>query len=121
MIILASLDAGLRTDTELYTPLLHWAPSDSAEPAVVPCPRYAPNAQHVPEMPGAGAAQRLLGHAGSNWSALLLFAAEGDNRDDAHALATCVSGALGLPPSELPEPPSWQLMYGAEPTGLLYG
>ena len=121
VVVLASLDAGLRTDTELTTPLMHWAPSDAAEPAIIPCPRYAPNIPQVPEMPGADAARRLLAHADASWSALLLFAAEGDNRGDAHALSASISEALGLPQSRFPEPESWRAMYGSEPTELLYG
>lgn len=116
-----ALTLNLRTLMLTRTPLVHWTPPTSSELPIIPCARYAQNSANVPEMPGAGAAKRLLSHARENWSAFFLFAAEGDNREDAHALAACVAHAVGLPNSSLPEPPSWRIMYGPEPTGLLYG
>lgn len=103
------------------TPLVHWTPAISTELPIIRCARYAQNSVDVPEMPGASAAKRLLSYARENWCAFFLFAAEGDNREDAHDLAACVAHAVGLPESSLPEPPSWRVMYGPEPTGLLYG
>lgn len=111
----------LRTLMLTRTPLVYWSPATSSKLPIIPCPRYAPNATDVPEMPGASAAKRLLAHARENWSAFFLFAAEGDNREGARSLAACVAHAVGLPNSSLPEPPSWCAMYGPEPTGLFYG
>lgn len=75
-------------------------------------------------MPSAGITRRILQRASSfpqNWpavTALIVFAAEGDNRADAFALAHTFlrlyakTSALSEPLPRFKEPADWQLLFG---------
>jgi proteasome assembly chaperone 2 len=101
-------------------------------------PAYtSPHSQHpkqilsetdIPFIPGGGLTRRILSSLSPGWSlpvaALLQFALEGDNRADAHMLATVVAKILGIDGAvkEWKQPGSWkQGLFGAPPDQTLYG
>ncbi|KAK0568799.1 hypothetical protein OC861_001576 [Tilletia horrida] len=111
ILILGTLDAALRVDAEMDTPLVHLtspgaSSSQSALLQQLPkcCPQFRSDAAHglpspaqaaqnaVPYLPGAGLTRLWLQAGGNDLpvGALLLFAHEGDNRGDAHMLAKVV-------------------------------
>jgi PAC2 family len=124
VLLVGSMDAGMRIDREMETPLVQWsadaekAPKDGTLAGVLKSlPRFTPaplagSAQQeelkgskVPALPGAGLVRRILSaHAQESSSialgALLMFCGEGDNRGDAHALAGLISHLLGVQESK---------------------
>lgn len=119
VLLVGSMDAGMRIDKEMETPLMQWsadsekASKDSVLASVLKSlPRFTPTplagtqdevekSSRVPALPGAGLVRRILSaHAKESSSvpfgALLMFCGEGDNRGDAHALAGLISQLLGI-------------------------
>lgn len=168
ILVVTSLDAGLRVDPEFSTPLLHWAPAHqevssglvqfvtSRTPQFhpVPLPSFnnaaSKDPSTTPRLPGSGLARRILDAAqkrrlATPLAALLLFAGDGDNRGDAHALAGFISTGLGVQGKEgmshisvssfysdqaltqrsqileFSEPASWQSLFGSRFDQSLYG
>lgn len=147
VVILSSLDAGLRTDAQMLHPFWHWqdsrsrsangqSPSDSLSATLTAkVPSYAASTENgtasdkqqpgtpPPSMPAGGLVRSLLQHASlhDTWPttvALLIFAAEGDNRADAMAMAQILLQSLPSTRSQpdtqtfLAEPSDWRLLYG---------
>ncbi|KAK0531233.1 hypothetical protein OC842_003676 [Tilletia horrida] len=163
LLILSSLDAALRVDSEMHIPLVHLLADTSSSssspllkllsqsfPAFQPKPIPAtissssssspPTA--LPVLPSAGATRLLLQAAASaNLPAgtLLIFASEGDNRGDAHAMATMVldllkraqdsadsgagagAGRVFEREGAFKEPRSWLTVFGQRMDQAIYG
>jgi len=86
------------------------------------------NASPIPFIPGGGLTRRILESIPEHWSiptaAILQFVMEGDNRADAHSLATVIAQVLHLDPQfqEWQQPYSWQEgLFGAPHDQTLYG
>jgi len=85
------------------------------------------NEDPVHFIPGAGLTRRLLSSIPKSWSiptaALLRFALDGDNRDDALSLASVTAEIVGVPPSnvEWKQPKSWTGLFGTPHDQTLYG
>lgn len=146
VLILSSIDASLRVDDELQTPFVHAVPekSRSSSTAVLdslkehfPAFQLAdadekpPSGGRFSRLPSStGLATRLLTALSSDEGdavpvgALLLFAAEGDNRLDAHQLAAKAHGLISShsqPHGPFAEPNSWKGVYGNAYDQSVYG
>ncbi|GAC95402.1 hypothetical protein PHSY_002977 [Pseudozyma hubeiensis SY62] len=136
ILYLTSLDSAARTDDEFSTPLLSLFPPSSL-PATTPIftqlrakfPAFNPLQQktEVPHIPGSLLTRKLVQHVDSSdvkdrFGALLYFAAEGDTRSDAHALANVVLSLLpsSSAPTSLTDPPSWSALFGSPAAPSLY-
>ena len=129
VLIISSMDAAMRVDTEFSTPILYKRPSEaqithlsSAISQLYPPfqpPAY--NGPGIPPMPGSGITRMYLEHAPKCTTALIMFCSEGDNREDAHELVRHISAICHLGLQRCTEPPSWTFMYGSAPADLLYG
>lgn len=154
VLILSSLDAALRVDQELQTPVVHAFPSSKSSTPATPL-MDALKAQVPPfldskatarststvdpssiDLPsGSGVTNRLLSALSQSSQplpvgALLAFAAEGDNRQDAHLLARLTYSLLtGSRPTTaaseqqptFKEPSSWEGIYGNTYDQSVYG
>ncbi|PWN32644.1 uncharacterized protein FA14DRAFT_161990 [Meira miltonrushii] len=141
IICLAGIDAGLRTDTQMQHPFWHLTSSSSQSVSSSPLsasfakllPVYTRANTHaiheltrntggnddsIPPMPAGGLVRKLLKAAKKepNWlptTALLVFAAEGDNRADAMAMAKLiVNTSQDNKNSQLSQPSDWNLLFG---------
>lgn len=143
IICLAGIDAGLRTDTQMQHPFWQFNSSShststsdsntlSASFAKL-LPVYTSANTHanhelsrradshtdsIPPMPSGGLARKILRATknDSNWpttTALLVFAAEGDNRADAMAMANLIVNTTHNDKhSQLSQPSDWNLLFG---------
>ncbi|CAD6891449.1 unnamed protein product [Tilletia controversa] len=165
ILVLSSLDAGLRVDAEMHIPLVHLlaSPASRSSSSVLKTlaqsfPAFQPQATHeddlpprpkaspssgLPFLPGAGLTRLLLQAAAEDSlpvGALLMFAGEGDNRGDAHAMATFLldilkraseseQDAASAPSASAPferdgafkEPRSWLTVFGQRMDQAIYG
>lgn len=140
IICLAGIDAGLRTDTQMQHPFWHLTSSSQPTPgsslsasftkllpvytranthAIHELAKEAKNQDDsIPPMPAGGLVRKILKAAKkeSNWvptTALLVFAAEGDNRADAMAMAKLiVDTTQSNKDSRLSQPSDWNLLFG---------
>ncbi|KAJ9475511.1 Proteasome assembly chaperone 2 [Pseudozyma hubeiensis] len=136
ILYLTSLDAAARTDDEFSTPLLSLFPPHSSSPTTpilaqlrAKFPAFNPPSpqKEVPHIPGSLLTRKLIQHIDASevkdrFGALLYFAAEGDTRSDAHALATTILSLLpsSSPPTSLKDPPSWSALFGSPAAPSLY-
>lgn len=141
---ISSIDAAARTDAELETPILTLSLSGKPTTPVLGrlaamFPAFSPQRQQdrtstdIPHIPGALLTRRFLQSSPPNTAAILYFAAEGDTRPHAHALASTIISHLlnpALPshttphtpaPHSFAEPHSWQFLFGNPPDTSLYG
>ncbi len=134
VVVVASIDAGMRIDSEMDEVLLHWSSvqqgAEAADQSVGAkirqrIPRFQPRpigeAQRFqglprpaaeataadplspPPLPSAGLTRRILAEFAQSkeqeappCTALLMFCSEGDNRADAHALASYLANTIGI-------------------------
>lgn len=124
---ISSIDAAARTDAELETPILSLFGAAPRTPLLTRLqeqyPPFAPSATGVPHIPGALLTRKFVQQAPPNAGAVLFFAAEGDTRPHAHALASTIAHLLtpARTPPPFAEPPSWQYLFGNPPDSSLYG
>ncbi|KAK2464282.1 hypothetical protein APHAL10511_003739 [Amanita phalloides] len=144
VLFLSGVDVSNRTDSQMITPTyqiqtgLSLTSSPLQRLNSLPIPTYtSPVSQHpqtgdgaarIPFIPGGGLTRRILSEVPQEWTiptaALLQFVFEGDNRADAHLLASVVSKVLDLDSaiSEWRHPRSWeQGLFGTPPEQTLYG
>ncbi|KAL9939274.1 hypothetical protein V8E36_002087 [Tilletia maclaganii] len=162
ILVLSSLDAALRVDAEMDTPLVQLLATSSASSSPLlktlahsfptfnpqqatttlhaPRPSSGEDSTALPPLPGAGATRLFLranAAAEIPAGALLLFASEGDNRGDAHALATMLLDVLRrsaessgtqdtdagafIQNSAFKEPRSWLTVFGQRMDQTIYG
>ena len=147
VLVIGSMDAGMRIDSEMDTPLVHVVSSTGAAAAAPPTdanlfsfvtsktPAFSPKqmqqnnagATGIPPLPGAGLTRKILSTGvkaaqATPTAALLMFCAEGDNRGDAHALAGFLSKGVGVQSSkEFQEPRSWSGLFGTKYDQVLFG
>ncbi|KAK7472657.1 hypothetical protein VKT23_000770 [Stygiomarasmius scandens] len=145
VLFLAGVDLSNRTDDQMLTPTYQLQPPNTppltSSPlhslSTLPIPVYRSavpqkpgavgNEDPVPFIPGAGLTRRLLSSIPKSWSiptaALLRFALDGDNRDDALSLAAATAEVVGVLPSnvEWKQPKSWTGLFGTPHDQTLYG
>ncbi|KAL9711638.1 hypothetical protein Ac2012v2_004709 [Leucoagaricus gongylophorus] len=149
VLFLSGVDVLNRTDTQMLTPTYQIVPpsgpslAQTSLSSLIPIPIYASpvqqyiqpdeqgkarNASPIPFIPGGGLTRRILESIPEHWSiptaAILQFVMEGDNRADAHSLATVIAQVLHLDPQfqEWQQPYSWQEgLFGAPHDQTLYG
>jgi proteasome assembly chaperone 2 len=146
VIFMGGVDMSVRTDTQMHTPTTFIQPPVSPPldggPLValvdLPVPPYSSpsrrdhhsegSAWNVPLIPGGGIAHRLLSSIPDSWQIpvvfLLQYAMEGDNRSDAHLLATVAAKALGSTAiiSTWTQPTAWAHgLFGTPHDQTLYG
>ncbi|KAK4688892.1 proteasome assembly chaperone 2, partial [Tremellales sp. Uapishka_1] len=131
VLVLTSLDAASQDDAQLLTPHQHILPPN---PPALPAPlerlqMLPPLRLHIsapplhptattypPFLPSAGLTRRILSALQDGQiphGAITAWCVEGDNREDAWALAHVVLGILGLNGVEVKEPKSWEGLFGA--------
>ncbi|BEI93650.1 uncharacterized protein CcaverHIS019_0601090 [Cutaneotrichosporon cavernicola] len=128
-IVLASLDAANQDDAQLLTPIQAiLPPSPPTQPTLTNLAKLPPlrltldptaspsagSTSYPPFLPGAGLTRRLLSALADQPSgAIAEWVVEGDNRGDAHALASALLSVLDID-AELREPASWAGLFGPE-------
>ncbi|ESK96624.1 proteasome assembly chaperone 2 [Moniliophthora roreri MCA 2997] len=141
VLFLSGVDPSNRTDDQMYTPVYQLQVNKGinlgplSRLSNLPIPTYTspvllkPEDQlDIPFIPGGGLSRRFLSSIPKNWtipvSSLLMFAMDGDNRADAHLLASVVVKVLGLETSVQgwKQPNSWQQgLFGTPHDQVLYG
>ncbi|THU95392.1 hypothetical protein K435DRAFT_755914 [Dendrothele bispora CBS 962.96] len=145
VLFLAGVDLSNRTDDQMLTPIYQLQPVNTpplnSSPlqalTTLPIPVYQspvpqkPGAEDteplVPFIPGAGLTRRILSSIPKAWSvptaALLRFALDGDNREDALSFATVTAKIAGIQPTgvEWRQPKSWTGLFGTPHDQTLYG
>ena len=140
IICLAGIDAGLRTDTQMQYPFWHLtsaSQSTSGSTLTTSFAKLLPvytrantqpnhdlasssksNIKSIPPMPAGGLVRKILKAAKKEdnyptTTALLIFAAEGDNRADAMVMANLIINTIhNNTKSRLNQPSDWNLLFG---------
>ncbi|KAG7098809.1 hypothetical protein E1B28_000714 [Marasmius oreades] len=144
-LFLSGVDSSNRTDNQMFTPIYQLqSPMNKNNNSLLsrlaesPMPTYTSpmlrrpgdsnDGTQIPFIPGGGLTRRFLLSLPREWSiytaAILMFAMDGDNRADAHLLASAVVTVLGLESNikEWKEPESWnQGLFGTPHDSTLYG
>ncbi|KAL4073931.1 PAC2 family-domain-containing protein [Scleroderma yunnanense] len=144
VIFLAGVDMSNRTDAQMLTPTTYIRPPSS--PSVTPTPLMSlpdlpippyssPVAQfilpgqdqcNIPFVPGGGLTRRILSSIPTSWKiptvCLLQYVVEGDNRLDAHLLATVLAKLLNTHTTSWKQPTTWSDgLFGSPHDQTLYG
>ncbi|KAJ4476950.1 PAC2 family-domain-containing protein [Lentinula edodes] len=143
VLVLSGVDLTNRSDEQMLTPTYQLQPNPLHLSSPLhrlnefPIPKYTspvpqkPGANNdgsqVPFIPGGGITHRMLSSLPKTWSiplaVLLRFALDGDNRADAHSLASIVAQVMGIDITSIQwkQPESWSGLFGTPHDQSLYG